>query len=111
MKLLKFCFLKLRVTSYLSYEAMPLEVGDMLKALRTPIREKLGIEDNIFIEKILPPMIVRTLTEDEMDNYREPYLEKKSRKPLLMWPRKLVIAAKPAKNSKRQIAYLEKQLT
>jgi len=92
-----------------SYEAMPPQVRDMMKALRTPnVGEKLGIEDNIFIEKILPSMTVRTLTKKEMDNYRGPYLEKESRKPLLMWPRELVIAGKPIQNLKRQQAYLEK---
>jgi len=92
-----------------SYKAMPPQVRDMMKALRTPgVGEKLGIEDNIFIEKILPSMAVRTLTKEEMDNYRRPYLDKESRKPLLMWPRELVIAGKPIKNSKKQLAYLEK---
>ena len=69
----------------------------MFKDLRTDgIGQRMVIEDNFFIETILPAGTQRTLSEGEMNVYREPYLEPRARTPLWRWPNEIPIAGTPA---------------
>ena len=54
------------------------------------------VNQNIFIEQMLPGGILRKLSEAEMAFYREPFLEPSNRKPLWRWPNELPIAGEPA---------------
>ncbi|MFG1922705.1 hypothetical protein [Cryptosporangium sp. NPDC048952] len=54
------------------------------------------LEENVFIEKVLPSGVLRQLTDAEMDAYRAPYPDPASRKPLLAWPREIPIEGEPA---------------
>lgn len=66
---------------------MPFSVKSSLKMIRNPFFGKLlALNANIFIKKMLPDMILRKMTKEEMAHYAEPYPDKKSRKPLLAWP-------------------------
>ncbi len=72
-----------------------------LEAVRPPADEKVGeqliLEDNVFIEKILPQGTIRDLTEAEMAVYRRPYEQPgESRRPTLTWPRQIAIEGDPA---------------
>src|SRR6516165_4150190 len=79
-----------------SWEAFPAETRDLFKAFRTPqVGWDLIVEQNIFIEKFLPGGVVRALTEEEMNYYREPFREVKSRKPIWRWPNEIPIAGEP----------------
>ncbi len=60
------------------------------------VGEKLILEDNIFIERVLPGSIKRTLNEEELSAYRRPFLTRESRRPILQFPRELPIAGEPA---------------
>jgi haloalkane dehalogenase len=51
---------------------------------------------NVFIEKLLPQAIVRQLSKEEMDNYRQPFPTVKSRKPLWRMPNEIPIEGNPA---------------
>lgn len=51
---------------------------------------------NVFIEKILPQAIVRRLSKEEMDYYRQPFPTIKSRKPIWRMPGEIPIEGKPA---------------
>ena len=45
------------------------------------------LEQNLFVEEVLPSEVLRGLTEEEMAVYRRPYLEPgESRRPTLTWP-------------------------
>jgi len=74
--------------------------ASLFKNLRDPeINRKLVIEQNVFIEGVLNQgAITRTLSEVEKDAYRAPFLDKKTREPILIWPNELPIAGKPARN-------------
>ncbi len=64
---------------------------------RTPGKgEGAIIEDNIFIERILPGSVLRPLSQQEMDVYRAPFAEPSSRKPIWSLPNQLPIAGEPA---------------
>jgi haloalkane dehalogenase len=62
--------------------------------------ERLIYDENYFVENMIPGAVVRTLSEAEMNVYREPYRERASRKPTLMWPRELPMGGEPAANAK-----------
>ena len=57
---------------------------------------KLIIEENFFIEKFLPGGVVRSLTEDELQHYREPFLDPSTREPLYRWPNEAPMSGQPA---------------
>jgi haloalkane dehalogenase len=64
---------------------------------RTPGEgEKLILEDNAFVERVLPGAILRKLTEEEMAVYRAPFLTPQSRRPTWVFPNELPIAGQPA---------------
>lgn len=54
------------------------------------------LEDNVFIEQVLPGAIMRNLTEAEMTHYRAPFINPgEDRRPTLTWPRQLPIDGEP----------------
>jgi len=74
-----------------------LQARELFQAFRTPGKgEKLILEDNVFIERVLPGSILRTLSKDEMDAYRAPFPTPQARRPILVLPRELPIAGEPA---------------
>jgi haloalkane dehalogenase len=73
------------------------QARELFQAFRTPGKgEKLILEDNVFIERVLPASILRTLSKEEMDAYRAPFPTRQSRRPILALPRELPIAGEPA---------------
>lgn len=69
----------------------------IFQAMRSPAGEEIVLEKNIFIERILPSSILRTLSPQEMDAYRAPFQEKgERRRPMLTWPREIPIEGEPA---------------
>ena len=73
------------------------QARDLFQAFRTPGKgEKLILADNVFIERVLPGSILRTLSKEEMDAYRAPFPTPQSRRPILALPRELPIAGEPA---------------
>src|SRR5215470_12836676 len=52
-----------------------LNMRPLLKALRSEGGEAMVLQDNFFIEKILPGAILRTLSAEEMAEYRRPFAE------------------------------------
>jgi len=78
-------------------QAMPSEMREMFRAFRSPeVGWDLIVNQNAFVERVLPGAILRKLTEEEMNRYREPFLEPKSRKPVWRWPNEIPIAGEPA---------------
>lgn len=64
---------------------------------RTPgIGPQLILEDNLFIERILPGSIMRTLSPAEMEAYRAPFPTPESRLPIWRLPNELPIGGDPA---------------
>ena len=55
------------------------------------------LQNNYFIEEILPKAIIRKLSAEEMAQYRRPFAEPgEDRRPTLTWPRQIPIAGEPA---------------
>src|SRR5262249_39500702 len=73
------------------------QARELFKAFRTPgTGEKLILEDNAFVERVLPAGMLRPLSEEEMAAYRAPFPTPESRKPTLTFPNELPIAGEPA---------------
>ncbi|MEM6612894.1 MAG: haloalkane dehalogenase [Cyanobacteria bacterium P01_C01_bin.72] len=93
-----------RAIAYMETFARPLEWSDLpedfhptLKAVRSSEGEKLVLEENMFIEKMLPGVTMRELTAEEMENYRRPYQTAgDSRMPTLIFPREVPLDSQPA---------------
>ena len=74
-----------------------MKMRPLLQALRSEAGEAMVLQDNFFIEKILPGAILRTLSAEEMAEYRRPFAEPgEGRRPTLTWPRELPIDGVPA---------------
>ena len=73
------------------------EQVETFQGFRTPgVGEKMILEDNLFVEGVLPAATVRKLTEEEMDVYRAPFPAPESRRPVWRFPNELPIAGEPA---------------
>lgn len=86
------------IVAPIQWDDFDLGFVELFTALRTPgVGETLVLENNAFIEQVLPSAILRNLTEEEMAAYRAPYLEPgESRRPMLTWPREVPINGTPA---------------
>lgn len=73
------------------------EARGIFRKFRTPGEgETLILENNVFVERILPGSIVRKLTEEEHAVYRAPFPTPQSRLPTWRFPNELPIAGEPA---------------
>lgn len=68
----------------------------MFRALRSDKGEQMVLDNNFFVETVLPKSIIRTLSDEEMNAYRAPFLEREARLPTLIWPRELPIDNEPS---------------
>ena len=50
---------------------------------------------NLFIEAVLPGSILRKLSDEEMNEYRSPFNDETSRRPMLDWPRQIPLENEP----------------
>jgi haloalkane dehalogenase len=67
---------------------MPASTRIAVKMMRAPVLGWLLVgPGNMFIKRMLPEMILRKLTHEEMEHYGAPYKTIKSRMPLLAWPK------------------------
>jgi haloalkane dehalogenase len=70
---------------------------EIFRQFRTPGEgEQLILEENAFVERVLPGSIVRKLTNEEMAVYRAPFPTPQSRRPAWRFPNELPIAGQPA---------------
>ena len=79
-----------------TWEEWPEASRNLFQGFRSPAGEKIIIEKNVFVERVLPGSVLRKLTEEEMEVYRRPYIEGgESRRPTLTWPREIPIEGEP----------------
>ncbi|PZS25158.1 MAG: haloalkane dehalogenase [Pseudonocardiales bacterium] len=67
----------------------------LFRAMRSPDGERLVLDENFFVETVLPKSVLRTLGDEEMDAYRAPFPTPESRLPTLVFPRELPIEGTP----------------
>jgi haloalkane dehalogenase len=81
----------------IEWEDFPESGRDLFRALRSPAGNDLVLNQNVFIEKLLPGGMLRDLSTEEMAEYRRPYLTAgEDRRPMLTWPRQIPLGGEPA---------------
>ncbi len=91
------CYMEAVVGPVPSWDMWPENARNIFQALRSPAGEELILEKNIFVERILTSSIMRTLTDEEMNEYRRPFaVAGEDRRPTLTWPRQIPVAGEPA---------------
>ncbi len=81
----------------LTWDEWPPPVKPVFQALRSPAGEKMILEQNVFVEQILPGAVLRPLSDAEMAVYRRPFaVPGESRRPTLSWPREIPVEGQPA---------------
>ncbi len=85
---------------------LPESFHPTLRAVRSEEGRRLVLDENMFIEKMLPGVTQRTLTQVEMAEYRRPFLAPgEDRLPTLQWPREVPLSGEPADVAERMGAY------
>jgi haloalkane dehalogenase len=77
------------------WEDFPNGRDAMFRALRSEQGERLVLDEDFFIEVVLPKSIIRKLSDEEMAAYRAPFRDREARLPMLIWPRELPIDGAP----------------
>jgi haloalkane dehalogenase len=69
----------------------------VFQGFRSPAGEEMILQKNMFVERVLPGSVLRTLTDEEMAEYRRPFANAgEGRRPTLTWPRQIPIDGEPA---------------
>ncbi|MGI9331148.1 MAG: haloalkane dehalogenase [Gammaproteobacteria bacterium] len=80
-----------------TWDEWPESARTLFQAFRSPAGEDLVLQKNMFVERVLPASIMRSLTDEEMEAYRAPFIDSgESRRPTLSFPRQLPIDGEPA---------------
>jgi haloalkane dehalogenase len=90
--------------AYMEAVAMPIDWTDfpdpvkaVFQGFRSAEGEAMVLDNNMFVEAVLPGAIQRTLSDEEMEHYREPFRNPgEDRRPTLSWPRNIPIEGEPA---------------
>lgn len=81
-------------------------VRPVFQALRSPAGEQMVLEDNFFVEVMLPKGVLHPLMMEEMAQYRRPFAEPgEARRPTLSWPREIPLDGEPAEMVEIVTAY------
>jgi haloalkane dehalogenase len=80
-----------------TWDEWPEAARRVFQGFRSPAGEAMVLEQNVFVERVLPGSILRKLSDEEMDEYRRPFREPgEGRRPTLTWPREIPIEGEPA---------------
>ena len=78
-----------------TWDEWPESARGIFQSMRTEAGEEIVMTKNLFIEAILPSSIMRTLSDEEMNEYRRPFVDPADRRPTLTWPRRSPSTASP----------------
>ncbi len=79
------------------WDEWPEAARKVFQGFRSRAGEEMVLDNNAFVERVLPGSVLRRLTEAEMQHYRRPFLHPgEDRRPTLTWPRQIPIDDDPA---------------
>lgn len=93
----------IRALVYMETIVMPVAWTDwpevsrgIFEAMRGDAGEKIILEKNVFVERILPASVIEPMPAEVHDEYRRPYVDGgETRRPTLTWPRQIPIDGEP----------------
>ena len=81
----------------LAWSEWPEAARRVFQGFRSPAGEEMVLEQNVFIERVLPSSVLRKLGDAEMEVYRRPFRSAgEDRRPTLTWPRQIPLDGEPA---------------
>jgi haloalkane dehalogenase len=81
-------------------------IVSVFQGLRSPAGEERVLEQNLFVEKVLPGAMLRKMGDAERNAYGRPYLDPgESRRPTLTWPRQIPVGGEPRDTHEIATAY------
>ncbi len=84
------------IVKTLSWDEWPKSMKPIFEGFRSPDGDAMVLDNNVFIEQVLPASIIRKLSDEEMAAYRKPFLQAgEDRRPTLSWPRQIPIEGEP----------------
>ena len=90
------CFME-AIVRPLTWDEWPEAARGVFQGLRSEAGDKMVLENNVFVERVLPGSVLRKLTDEEMAVYRRPFSEPgEDRRPTLTWPRQIPLDGEPA---------------
>jgi haloalkane dehalogenase len=89
------------------WDDWPESTRSLLQSARSPAGEKMALEGNLF-EQVLTSGILRTLSEEELAEYRRPFANPgEDRRPTLTWARENPLDGEPADVTEIENSYSE----
>jgi haloalkane dehalogenase len=73
----------------------PRDAKRVFQAMRGADGERKVLEENVFVEKVLPASVLRGLSAEAHERYRAPFTRREDRWPTLEWPRQIPIEHVP----------------
>ncbi len=90
----------------MTWDEWPESARGIFQGMRSEAGESIVLDKNLFIEAILPSSILRAMSDEEMDEYRRPFVAGgEDRRPMLTWPRQIPLDGEPADVVARAEAY------
>jgi len=85
------------IVAPLTWADWPDNARRAFQGFRSDKGEQMILQDNMFVERVLPGSVIRPLREEEMAVYRAPFANAgEDRRPTLSWPRMIPIEGEPA---------------
>lgn len=85
------------IVAPLTWADWPDNARRAFQGFRSDKGEHMILQDNMFVERVLPGSVIRPLHEEEMAVYRAPFANAgEDRRPTLSWPRMIPIEGEPA---------------
>ena len=83
------------IVSPLTWADWPADARRIFRTMRGDDGEAAVLDKNVFVERILPASVLRGLSPEAHERYRQPFREREDRWPTLEWPRQLPIENVP----------------
>jgi haloalkane dehalogenase len=85
------------VVTPLTWADWPESARRAFQGFRSEGGEDMILAKNMFVERVLPSSVLRKLSEEEMAEYRRPFMNAgEDRRPTLTWPRQIPIEGEPS---------------
>jgi haloalkane dehalogenase len=81
------------------------QAAPLFQGFRSDKGEELVLGRNLFVDKVLPGSVIRSLSEAEQNEYRRPFPNREDRWPTLTWPRQIPVGGDPADVTKIATEY------
>lgn len=81
----------------MTWRDWPEGLQKVFKSFRSDDGETMVLDNNVFVERVLPASVLRKLSDEEMAVYRRPFANAgEDRRPTLTWPREIPLDGQPA---------------